>query len=92
MTILTRKFNKDFFLNCHTKTHVSIFMHFQGEMFIFSFKNEALGSESVNKNIIKNENVFNNSYSCTIYFKLCINCLIAALLFRLEVKLSITTF
>ena len=35
MTILTKKLNKILLQNCHTKTHVSNFMHFQGVMVHF---------------------------------------------------------
>ena len=49
MTILTRKFNMIFLLNCHTKTDVSNMMQFLGEMVHFFLKNEALRSESVNQ-------------------------------------------
>ena len=47
MTILTRKFTKIFVLQLLLKTHVSNWMHFQGEIDQFFLKNEALRSESV---------------------------------------------
>ena len=61
MTILTDNFAKFFCLNCHTNTHVSNLMHFQGEL----FKNEALRSENVKYPTICNYNLFISYFNTT---------------------------
>ena len=52
MTNLTRNLSKFSCQNCHTKTHVTNLMHFQGEMVHCFLKNEALRGESVKFNHI----------------------------------------
>ena len=68
MTFLTRNFRLIFLLECHTKTHVSILMHFLDTMaHLFFPEIETLRTESIKQKISYNK--CHNGCSSPITYK-----------------------